>query len=573
MKLFYCLILFFFFAEEILPQWSTDPNINTPICTASNDQFFPAIISDGSGGAIITWEDFRNGNNYDVYAQRINYAGVVLWSFNGVPIATVTRDQSMPVITQDGQGGAIIVWNDFRTGNYSDIYAQKINSGGVVQWAANGIPVCSAVNNQNNPTVVSDGAGGAIITWQDQRDGAFDIYAQRIDANGNSLWTIDGVVICSAVNKQENPTIASDGLGGAIITWQDDRAGTSLNPDYDIYAQRINANGDIQWSANGLSVCSLTGNQVYPKVTNNKTDEVIINWFDSRNGVDADIYAQRLNKDGTIFWTTNGVALCNAAGPQSFPVLVDDGAGGAIITWQDYRSGAFDVYAQRININGDVLWTTDGVPISIEVNAQMSPDIVSDGQGGAIITWRDYRNNSNQNIYAQLINSNGIVQWIQNGIPISTADPSQYTPSITSDSAGGAIIVWWDYRNGSTSDLYAQQVSHNGQLGVVTDVEKDISSLPESFRIEQNYPNPFNPRTKIIFVIPSSVTPSGVEGSLVVLKVFDVLGNEISTLVDEYKPAGRYEVEFNGLYLSSGVYFYQLISNGFIQTRKMTILR
>lgn len=245
MKLFCCLILPFFFFEEILPQWSTDPNINTPICTASNDQFLPNIISDGAGGAIVTWEDFRNGNNYDVYTQRINYAGVILWSLNGVPIATVTKDQSRPVIIGDGQGGAIIVWNDFRSGNYSDIYAQKINSNGVVQWAANGIAVCSAVNNQRNPKVVSDGAGGAIITWQDERYGSFDIFAQRIDANGNALWTTDGVVICNAVNKQEYPQIASDAANGVIITWQDDRAGTSLNPDYDIYAQRINANGEI----------------------------------------------------------------------------------------------------------------------------------------------------------------------------------------------------------------------------------------------------------------------------------------------------------------------------------------
>ncbi len=566
MKLFCCLILPFFFFEGILPQWSTDPNTNTPICTASNDQFFPAIISDGSGGAIITWEDFRNGNNYDVYVQRINYAGVVLWSLDGVPIATVTRDQSMPVITEDGQGGAIIVWNDFRSGNYSDIYAQKINSNGAVQWAANGIPVCSAVNDQRNPTVVSDGSGGAIITWQDQRDGAFDIYAQRIDANGNSLWTSEGVVICNAANKQEYPQIASDASNGAIITWQDNRAGTSLNPDYDIYVQRINANGNVQWMINGLPVSSVNGQQVYPKIINNNNDEVIITWHDSRNGVDADIYAQRLNKDGTIFWSTNGVALCTATGSQSFPVLVSDGGGGAIVTWQDYRSGAYDIYAQRININGDILWTTDGVPISTEANAQMSPDIIDDGQGGAIITWRDYRNNSNQNIYAQLINSNGIVQWIQNGLVISTADPSQYTPSITSDGAGGAIIVWWDYRNGSTSDLFAQQVNHSGQLGVVTEVEKDAPSLPESFRLEQNYPNPFNPSTTIGWQSPVS--------SWHTIKLYDLMGREIETIVDGYYEAGSHSTLFIvNSSLPSGVYFYQLKVGNHLQTRKMILLK
>ena len=579
MKTLNFIFLLFVYSLEFQCQWSTDPNVNNAICTASNDQFFPNIIGDGADGAIITWEDFRNGGNYDVYAQRINFAGVIVWSLNGVPIASITNDQSMPRITEDDTGGAIITWNDFRGGNYSDIYAQKINANGTIQWTANGVSICSAVNNQNNPTIVSDGSGGAIITWQDTRDGSFNIYAQRINANGTALWTTDGVPICSEINKQENPTITSDGSGGAIITWQDYRS----NTDYDIYAQRIDSNGDVKWAANGLSICSLTGNQVYPIIINNNTYEVIITWFDVRNGIDPDIYAQRLSIDGSVLWASNGVVLCTATNLQQFPVLVEDGAGGAILTWQDYRSGAYDVYAQRINMNGDVMWTTNGVPISTEVNAQMSPGIISDGQGGAIITWTDYRDNSNQDIYAQLINSNGSVQWTLDGIAISTATTDQYYPSITIDGAGGAIIVWWDYRNGSTSDIYAQQVSHDGQLGIVTDVKDDISALPELFSLGQNYPNPFNPTTSIQYAISSR--------QFVKLTVYDILGNEIETPVNEEKPAGTYEVEFNSSTLSgsvsakggyaSGVYFYQLKAGdpstgsgqGYIQTRKMLLLK
>lgn len=561
MKTLYFIFLLLVYSLEFQCQWSTDPNVNSAICIASNDQFFSNIVSDGAGGAIITWEDFRNGSNYDVYVQRINFAGLIMWSLNGVPIATITNDQTMPRITEDNSGGAIITWNDFRSGNYSDIYAQKINANGTIQWTANGVSICGAVNNQNNPTIVSDGSGGAIITWQDTRDGSFNIYAQRINSNGTSLWMTDGVPICSEINKQENPTIASDGSGGAIITWQDYRS----NTDYDIYAQRVDSNGDVQWTANGLSLCSLTGNQVYPIIVNNNTYEVIITWFDVRNGIDPDIYAQRLGIDGSVFWTSNGVALCTATNLQQFPVLVDDGTGGAIVTWQDYRSGAFDVYIQRVNMNGDVMWTTDGVPISTEVNAQMSPDIISDGQGGAIIAWRDYRNDADVNIYAQRINANGIVQWMENGIAISTAAGDNYPPTLTSDMQEGAIITWWDYRSGTTSDIYAQQVSHDGQLGIVTDVNDNISASPDLFSLGQNYPNPFNPCTVISFQMPA--------GSLIALKVFDVLGNEITTLIDEYKPAGKYEIEFKAASLPSGVYFYQLKAENYISTKKMILLR
>ena len=103
----------------------------------------------------------------------------------------------------------------------------------------------------------------------------------------------------------------------------------------------------------------------------------------------------------------------------------------------------------------------------------------------------------------------------------------------------------------------------------VTDVEE--SSLgPEGFNLSQNYPNPFNPSTKIEFTIPSNVKS---ETSNVSLKVYDALGNEIATLVNENKQAGTYEVEFNGAGLTTGIYYYRLESEGFVQTKKMILLK
>jgi len=98
------------------------------------------------------------------------------------------------------------------------------------------------------------------------------------------------------------------------------------------------------------------------------------------------------------------------------------------------------------------------------------------------------------------------------------------------------------------------------------------SGTPGGFQLSQNYPNPFNPSTTISFSIPS-VTLSGVEGFRVQLKVYDVLGNEVATLVNEEKPAGVYEVEFNASRLSSGIYFYKLQAGSFTQTKKMTLIK
>jgi len=104
-----------------------------------------------------------------------------------------------------------------------------------------------------------------------------------------------------------------------------------------------------------------------------------------------------------------------------------------------------------------------------------------------------------------------------------------------------------------------------------TNILSDAEPVYE-FALEQNYPNPFNPSTTIKYSVPS-VTLSEVEGSLVTLKVFDVLGNEVTTLVNEEKPAGIYEVNFNAKGLSSGIYFYKLQAGSFIETKKMLLMK
>jgi len=97
----------------------------------------------------------------------------------------------------------------------------------------------------------------------------------------------------------------------------------------------------------------------------------------------------------------------------------------------------------------------------------------------------------------------------------------------------------------------------------VTGVEEELQSL--TFSLEQNYPNPFNPSTIISWQSPI--------GSWQTVKIYDVLGNEVVTLVDEYKPAGRYEVELDAATLPSGVYFYQLKAGEFVNTKKMILLK
>ncbi len=105
----------------------------------------------------------------------------------------------------------------------------------------------------------------------------------------------------------------------------------------------------------------------------------------------------------------------------------------------------------------------------------------------------------------------------------------------------------------------------NANLGVVTGVTPVVSQLPKDYKLSQNYPNPFNPVTKINFSIPKNGHVS--------LKVYDALGREIASLVNDVKNAGNYTVEFNASHLSSGAYFYRLNVNGYIETKKMLLIK
>jgi len=144
------------------------------------------------------------------------------YSVDEKAVCSYFGDQQSADICDDGAGGAIIVWEDYR-GEYSDIYSQRIDVQGNPLWNELGVAVCRANYEQSNPVLCSDGSGGAIFTWRDRRSSYAHIYAQKISSDGNLQWSTFGVLICSTDDYQQFPEISTDGSGGAFITWYDDR--------------------------------------------------------------------------------------------------------------------------------------------------------------------------------------------------------------------------------------------------------------------------------------------------------------------------------------------------------------
>jgi hypothetical protein len=469
--------LAFLVPSRAAADWPLEPLVNVPLCTATGNQQELASVPDGAGGAITVWTDLRSGTG-DVYVQRISAAGAVMWATDGVAVCDTTSEQSSPRIVADGSGGAIVTWRDQRRNTYFDIYAQRISASGAVQWGSQGVALSTVAGHKYAPAVTTDSSGGAIVSWFVNPGGiSYDIYAQRIAANGAVQWTTNGKPICTASGDQFTPGIVPDDAGGAVITWRDGRAGND-----DVYAQRVSGAGTVLWAANGVALCGATGNQQNPVIAPDGAGGAIVAWIDFRSASTFDIYAQRVSNTGARLWTTDGVAVCTAAYNQVSAAIIPDGANGAIVAWQDQRTsgtyGAPDIYAQRVSAAGASLWIADGVAVCTTTGYQEYPALVTDGGSGAIIVWEDERTGTGVDICAQVVSSTGQVGWAPNGVELCTSPNDQSTATIVADGAGGAIVAWQDYRSATDdANVYAQRIWANGSTPVrLSFVEAEVDA-------------------------------------------------------------------------------------------------
>jgi hypothetical protein len=541
-KLLFCTYIFISFAT--LAQWNINNSINTGVAIAPRAQKSVHTISDANNGIIMVWDDNRNDatTKEDIYVQRFNASGIRKWTLYGLNICNSANAQKNSTIVEAGNGSAIITWEDRRAGNH-DIYAQKIDSSGNVLWTTNGVAVCNKTTSQQSPKIVSDNAGGAIIVWEDSLNFYWDIYAQRINSSGVLMWPAGGVAICSSPNTQINPRIEADGLGGAIITWQDKRN----NVDYDIYAQKVDAAGNTVWPANGVVICNAINVQNNPRIDPDGSNGAIIAWTDKRNALDNNIYAQRINSAGVVQWASNGISVCSAANNQSAIDMKYIGNTGIVIAWKDDRVNKSEVYTQLVSLSGIEQLAVNGIKIS-NASKSLSPNVTSDGNGGAIIAWQDSTEFGGWDITSQKLNSAGVIQWAFGGVVVTNANDNQEFASQISDGNGGAIYAWEDRRNGSHYDIYVHHLYSTGTPNFV-----GIKELNKSQQVPSScFPNPINSNSIIQLNNNSSNHPWEIS-------IFDATGKLIKTA--NVKNNQTYFI--NPTEYSPGIYFYNIQSEAF----------
>ncbi|UCD20230.1 MAG: hypothetical protein JSU64_03580, partial [candidate division WOR-3 bacterium] len=304
-------IVSFIASVRLSAEWEKD---GIPVCTALSIQYYPVIVTDSTGGAIVVWDDNR-GAAQDIYGQRISPEGDLLWSPGGVPVCQEEGSQLAPEAVSDGEGGAIVFWLESKAPgtNNIDIYAQRIDSLGNPLWSEGGVAVCTDTFRQLYIEAIADLHGGAIVVWRDERNGPEDLYAQRLDRNGTILWQENGVAVCTKEDRQIWHTLVTDSAGGVFVAWCD------FSDDYNLNAQRIDSVGSARWGADGIVICGAAGSQTYPVGCPGGTGDAIFAWEDWRAGVDHYIYAQRLDSSGASLWTNDGIPLCVSPDGQYAP--------------------------------------------------------------------------------------------------------------------------------------------------------------------------------------------------------------------------------------------------------------
>jgi predicted lipoprotein with Yx(FWY)xxD motif len=468
------IVLCTMFPQPVSSEWPFDPAVNVPICTANGKQslWALAIVTDGAGGAIITWDDMRDGTS-DVYAQRVDVNGVVQWQIDGVLVGDTADGfgwNSEVAAAPDGSGGAFIVWTD-NGGADQDIRAQRIDTNGNILWPVGapstaGISVCSAVGDQLEIAAASDYDDGVYIVWTDERGMPTEkkLYAQRMRDNGTRHWAADGkqVVVHTGTRNESQPAIARDeSIGdGVVIAWKDGRNSSVSN--FDIYAQRMTQNGSRLWTDEGKDVTQADFGQEEPVIVGTPNGGAIVAWLDHRNygSTDIDVYAQRMKSDdGTQLWEEDGRVVCDADRDQGFLDIASDGSAGAVIVWEDRRTDVTtltDIYGQRISSDGNAMWHGGGVAICAAEEEQFRPAVAKVGDSKWIVVWSDHREGGT--VAAQRYGIFGHRDDQLDGVPITLAQWEQERPVLVPMGIHDeAIVAWRDYRNG-VLDVYAQGI-------------------------------------------------------------------------------------------------------------------
>ncbi|MCW8816640.1 MAG: T9SS type A sorting domain-containing protein [Ignavibacteriaceae bacterium] len=567
------------------------------------------MMADNSDNAVIAFSDIRAGGDFKVYAYLISPTGDFLWGADGVSLSTAADMQPNPSITQTTDGYYIIAWPNLSTP--SEIAVQKLDAAGNKLYGNDPMYISSGTNEQYTYPIPIPGVNGSYIIGFEGTTGSFPgltvhLYAQKYSSAGTPQWGSSPVTVCDAGGFPfyELTNIIPDGNFGVVFVWYDDR---DFNNNYSTFVQRVDSSGSVLFTANGVEASSLASNQHLncDVVIDPSTYEIYAFWIEQDNLQSmAGISGQKFSITGTKLWGNNGMTFKAMDSNTDLHMSALFEGGNEYVYYLEYIGATQNNLAKAFSVdgNGNFNWTGNIVTFSSVVSSKSR--LVSDvySNGASVLAWSDGRQD-NGGIYAQDIQVDGSFGGI---VPVEllsfTAGLNSgivtlnWVTATETNNKGFEVerlqnykitgLQYWEIIGfipgyGTTTETHSysfednnlkqgnyqyrlKQIDFDGSFKY-SDIVKVEISAPVEFSLEQNFPNPFNPSTSIQYAISGK--------QFVSLKIYDLLGNEITTLVNEEKPIGKYEVEFNATGLPSGIYFYKLQAGDFIQTKKMILMK
>lgn len=397
------------------------------------------LVPDGTGGALIVIIGRGPGvPSLPLYVQRVASDGSLPWGSVPVPLGTAgTNLLTVPMLSADGAGGALLAWHAYDGVRY-DVVAQHVTAAGTLPWGAIGARVGPLGPTRFSPSIVSDGAGGAIVEWHDM--GVFHVLAQRLDAAGAPLWDPNGVVLWS-ITETAGDTLVADGSGGAYAT----------HGRYVTAVRRLLPDGTLAW--NGDSVLVTLGSVRYGPAAlalselPGPTGELLLAWSEP---VTINLYtpwrirAQRLTQAGALAWGDSGRVMSTGPNDRGGTAIVSDQRGGLLAAWRDNQLGNdYDLYAQHVAFDGEfpVAGSPAPAPPRFELSAP-APNPARAGDGATLHARLDLR----ESVHAAVLDVSGRVVrlLVDGGIPFDqgpTGPIRDVTLRWDGRAAGGAVAA------------------------------------------------------------------------------------------------------------------------------------
>lgn len=330
------------------------------------------VIADGQRNDFyIAWQDFRRGEKEpDIYMLRVSLLGKPLWA-EPLAVCVAQGEQSRPVLLAKNNA-VFVVWVDRRTGKDENLYLQKVDSSGVSVWPQNGVPVCTAPRSQNSPKITETNQG-IMVLWNDARNfetHGFDIYGQYYDLMGNIRWAENGIPIVAGPGYQTTPKTKQVDDQKIALSWMDDRSGF-----YNIYVGKLSLQGNLLWEK---ALAPASYNQRNQSIDSDPTG-IVVAWSEDRfSNKFEKICTQKITWSGEILWGERGQLVCENYGKQTYPKILIDQSYGAVITWIGEQNPVAknSLVIQRLNLMGKPIFHSNGLKLGENLPENPQTDLL-----------------------------------------------------------------------------------------------------------------------------------------------------------------------------------------------------